>query len=338
MRKKRKKKKSLIKLSVLKWFSILPVFLMSFLWGAFTFNNFTDTSTLSVSDQDKSEIAFPVGVYPSVGKITEHPDVDIFYKQFVYADGSVLSMKKNWFTRTVNKIALMPWYQNLASLSSRTLVIYSGERKEEVAYNFSRILDWDDLQKKQFLQIIEDKIPVFEEGKFYPGRYVVPKESSPEDVAQKVIGKFETEILSHYDDSVESVVPLSKALTIASLLEREAYDFNDMRYISGILWNRIFIDMNLQIDATLQYARANLIGGKWWPTPRPQDKNIDSLFNTYLHSGLPPHPISNPSAEAILAALNPKNTECLYYFHDKNAGFHCSNTYKEHKALIEEYY
>jgi UPF0755 protein len=53
---------------------------------------------------------------------------------------------------------------------------------------------------------------------------------------------------------------------------------------------------------------------------------------------LPPTPIANPSVAAVLAALNPKKTTCLFYFHDASAGFHCSDTYEQHVALLKKYY
>ncbi len=317
----------------------LFVFVMSFWWGFVSFETpEPEMSEQKITQDTTIPKSFPVGVNPETKEIVENSDVELFYNTYVSNGNFKLSSRKNWFKRTVDKIAIMPWYQNLASLSSRTLVIYAGERKEEVAYNFSKVLRWDNSQKREFLKLIEGNIPEMSEGKFYPGRYVVVKEANPEDVALLVSGRFTTEILSRYDDSIESTVPFQDAMALASLLEREAYDFEDMRYISGVIWNRMFVDMKLQIDATLQYARASAWGGKWWPVPRPSDKNISSPFNTYIHEGLPPHPISNPSVEAVLAALNPKETDCMYYLHDSDAVFHCSSTYEEHKELIEKHY
>lgn len=319
----------------------VAVFALSFAWGTYTFYGVSERNTLTgrpVPETQSIPEPFPVGVDPQAEHIVEHPNVEAFYRTYVYAGGSGLSQSKNWLERFAQKVALMPWYQNLAALSSRTLMIYAGERKEEVAYNFSRILKWSDDETELFLSLISSDSPEIPEGKFYPGRYIVEKDAGPEEVAKLVYGRFSSEILARYTGEVEVAVPLEDALTIASLLEREAYDFNDMRYISGIIWNRLFTEMPLQIDATLQYARANAVGGNWWAPPRPRDKSIDSPFNTYQHKGLPLFPIANPSIEAVLAALNPRVTDCMYYFHDEHGGFHCSVTYEEHEALLKEYY
>ena len=110
-----------------------------------------------------------------------------------------------------------------------------------------------------------------------------------------------------------------------------------MRMISGIIWNRLFINMNLQIDATLQYAKAETTKS-WWPPVVPKDKYISSKYNTYAHKGLPPGPIASPSIAAVIAALNPKPTDCVFYFHDKRGQFHCSADYKGHVRLLKQYY
>ena len=168
---------------------------------------------------------------------------------------------------------------------------------------------------------------------------MVDSNINPTEVAFLVNEKFTTEILNKYNQSIADKVPLNNALIIASLLEREAYDFSDMRLISGIIWNRLFIDMPLQLDATLQYARGSKTNeSKWWPIPRSSDKFLNSPYNTYKNTGLPPTPIANPSIEAIVAALNPEATDCMFYFHDQKGGFHCTETYKEHVALLKKVY
>jgi len=126
-------------------------------------------------------------------------------------------------------------------------------------------------------------------------------------------------------------------IKIASIIQREAASKSDMALISGIIWNRIFSGMKLQIDATLQYAKGNEEDG-WWGQVSSADKKIKSPYNTYLNIGLPPSAIANPGLSAITAAYNPQKTDCLFYLHDKNKKIHCSKTYEEHKANIAKYY
>ncbi len=284
-----------------------------------------------------SENQFPIGVNPREKEITENPTVDTYFEKHI-SGNDTSGGTTGWLQRAVGKLALMSWYQNVASVSSRILVIQSGERKEEVANNFAKILKWDNTEKETFLTYIQESEPALIDGKFFPGTYTVPRESRPEDVASVILERFTAEVLTRYGEDITRVVPLKDALIVASLLEREAYDFTDMRHIAGVIWNRLFIDMRLQLDATLQYAKGSKPTEAWWPKVRPQDKYIDSPYNTYEHKGLPPTPIANPSLEAILAALNPSKTECMYYFHDKQAEFHCAETYEEHVELLKKYY
>ena len=280
---------------------------------------------------------FPVGVDPENKIILEDPQVEDFaVVQLAFEKD--LGGDAGWFKKALQTLTRIEWYQHLASPGSRLLIIEPGERKEEVADNFGDILDWEKEDGDAFLEQSLKSAPGLEEGQFFPDSYLVSYDASPEVVAKLVDQRFEEEVLSRYTRDVSEKVPLKDALTIASILEREAYDFTDMREISGVIWNRLFISMNLQIDSTLQYAKGSLPTGAWWPVPIPRDKYIDSPFNTYQNKGLPPGPIANPSLNAILAALNPKATDCLFYFHDSRSRFHCSPTYEEHVSLLKQYY
>jgi cell division protein YceG involved in septum cleavage len=288
--------------------------------------------------EEKIGPEFPVSVNPALKEIIENPVVEAFYYENIAVKEEGKNTKTSWLTKVMGRLALSNTFQNLASASNRILVILPGERKEQVAQNFAKILGWNSAQKSDFLVRIEGEEPKLTEGKFYPGTYVVERKAPPEKVAPLILEQFNTQIVNRYTEGVSQQVPLNQALTLASLLEREAYDFTDMRHISGVIWNRLFIDMKLQIDATLQYAKGSKVTEAWWPRVRPSDKYIASVYNTYKYKGLPPAPIANPSLEAVLAALNPIKTDCMYYFHDKNAGFHCSKTYEEHVALLKQYY
>lgn len=291
----------------------------------------------TTATQQTAALIFPLGVNPSKELITENPSVDLYMETHL-SKAPRSEIKISWLRHAIAKLAQLDWYQNLASPLNRILVIEQGERKEQVVDNFGDILRWDATERKVFEDLIASSTPELAEGKFFPGHYVVTTQATPEDVAQILINQFNTQIASRYSEEIQKVVPMKDALTLASLLEREAYDFEDMRFISGIIWNRLFIDMNLQLDASLQYAKANAGDASWWPVVRPEDKYIRSPFNTYKNKGLPPSPIANPSTEAIIAALNPKRTECIFYFHDRDGGFHCTKTYEEHVALIKQFY
>ncbi len=313
----------------------------AFLVAAFLFTTLTLFTALTISfplTEPKVAVApFPIGIDPERKLISENPDVD----RFMSNEGRLRwhfpsLLPKGKFAQFIAKLSRSSWYQ-MAIPGGRLLVIFPGERKEEIAQNFGRILGWDRAERGRFIALVTSGDPMLDEGKFFPERYLVAVDASPEDVAAMVNERFVTEVLDRYTSEAESVLPLGDALTIASLLQREARDFTDMREISGVIWNRLFINMPLQLDATLQYAKGSRPDVEaWWPIPVPADKFIDSPFNTYRNKGLPPYAIANPSLEAIVAALNPKITECLFYFHANGGNFYCSKTYEEHVAKLRE--
>ena len=298
----------------------------------------TETHTVFNDTQTLPPTQFPIGVNPQQKEITETNDIDAFIALELTANDIPERGTTAWIQKVIAKLAAMPWYQQLASPTGRILIIESGERREQVAKHFGDILDWDTEARTAFLTHIASTTPELREGKFYPDQYVVGKDATPAMVAELVFDRFTDEVVEHYTRDIEKIVPLTTTLTLASLLEREAYDFEDMRQIAGVIWNRLFIDMNLQIDATLQYAKGSAPSEPWWPQVRPKDKFIDSPYNTYQNEGLPPAPIANPSVAAIIAALNPRMTDCMFYFHDSDGGFHCTPTYEEHVTLLKAYY
>lgn len=304
----------------------------------FAYDTAIQESSVVVEVAVVPKIAFPIGVNPLSKLISENPLVDTYFETHISKTGRSEDKISWWAKHVTAKLAMFSWYQNLASPLSRILVVDSGERKEEVGDNFAAILRWTADEELKFTSMVAGSSPKISDGKFFPGHYVVSTEATPEEVAQILIDQFDANVASRYTSEIEAVVPLEDTLIIASLLEREAYDFEDMRYIAGVIWNRLFIGMNLQIDASLQYAKANETNVAWWPVVKPEDKYVESPFNTYENKGLPPSPIANPSTEAILAAINPKQTDCIFYFHDRDGGFHCTATYKEHVTLLKEYY
>jgi cell division protein YceG involved in septum cleavage len=299
---------------------------------------------LSISEPTQNQLAstvdvttpFPVSVNPKTKTITESTDADNFLLNQVASNHTNFKTTGGFFALLQSKLAHSVLYQQLASPISRTLIINSGERSEEITENFAGILGWTGTQQAEFIKRMNEEAPTSTNGKLYPGKYTVDKQTTPEDMARIVADRFNAEVRTRYTGDVEELVPLKDALIIASLLEREAYDFEDMRYISGVIWNRLFIDMRLQIDATLQYVRGTNKNEPWWPVPVPADKYLKSPFNTYQNAGLPPEPIANPSIDAIIAALNPRETDCLFYFHDNDGTFYCSETYEEHVAGLRK--
>ncbi len=284
---------------------------------------------------------FTVTVYPKDKTIVEDPQVVALLEGPVNLSAAALNVG-DIFERLSAGMSESSVYNLLAAVGAPSFVIIEpGFRKEEVALAFAAALGWDKATQDAFLKSREKDDPFLSEGHFSPGLYAIGGQGTDVDAESLTGERFKSQVLSRYGTSTEEIVPLEDALTIASMIQRETGDREEMRMISGIIWNRIFNGMALQIDATLQYAKANKKTAKktdWWPVVYPRDKYISSPFNTYQNVGLPPAPIANPSVSAVIAALNPKKTDCLFYFHDRKGEFHCTETYKEHVALLKKYF
>ncbi len=298
-----------------------------------------DLRSQEIADAN-SKTPFPISVDPAHKLITESPTADALINPDANTKVSAaVEQAGNVLTWLASAIASLPLYQQLAGADVQFVTIQAGFRQEQVAYAFGSALDWNATTRQKFLTTLKSTPPTLSEGEFVPGTYEVHGAASPTDVQNLLNDRFTAKILDRYSTSTAERVPLNDALTIASLIERETGGTDDMRMISGIIWNRLFVNMNLQIDATLQYAKSAQTNTKsWWPAVHPADKYIKSAYNTYAHPGLPPTPIASPSVAAVIAALNPAQTDCIFYFHDKYGNFHCSSNYAQHVKLLKKYY
>jgi len=236
-------------------------------------------------------------------------------------------------------LAMNDWqiFRALANPGMRYITIAPGQRKQEIADVLASRLDWDTVAKREFVNVHMDLDEENLEGKYFPATYLLPTDSTPETVAETMINKYDEQIEKLKKKYPRVVVNYDTALLIASVIQREAAGKQDMRLISGIIWNRIFKGMSLSLDATVQYAKGKTEDGWWAPIEASDIREIDSPYNTYKNKGLPPSPISNPSTEAIEAALNPQITSCLYYLHDAYRRIHCSTTGEGHEANVRTY-
>jgi UPF0755 protein len=140
------------------------------------------------------------------------------------------------------------------------------------------------------------------------------------------------------EELVDSGKSLKDIITMASLIQREARGAEQMKLVSGVLWNRVDINMALNVDATLQYIKGyDNVQNTWWAPPLAVDKERTSLYNTYKHPGLPPGPITNPGLDAIKAAASPTETAYMYYLHDPTGKIHFGKTLDEHNVNVQKY-
>ncbi len=168
------------------------------------------------------------------------------------------------------------------------------------------------------------------EGYLFPDTYLFPPSFDAAYVVALMRANFNTRTAAIRNRQASS--SLSDIVILASLIEKEARTTAVRRMIAGILWNRLRLGMPLQVDAVFGY-----IFDRDTYSPSLADLEVDSPYNTYAHTGLPPGPICNPGLESIQAALHPAKTDYLYYLTDKNGVMHYSTTYAGHQANRKKY-
>lgn len=213
------------------------------------------------------------------------------------------------------------------------ITILEGWRAEEIA-DYLEAQDLDNFDKEVFMSLAKPS-----EGMLYPDTYLIPREMSAEKIYSLLLNTFEIKVTNGLSTEIEaSGRDFDQVLIMASLVEREANNYEQMRRVAGILWNRIDIEMALQVDATLQYVNGyNQTQNKWWAVPSADDKNLKSAFNTYLNSGLPPKAIANPGINAIKAALMPLESNDLFYIHANDGNMYYASNLEGHNANVNKY-
>lgn len=216
------------------------------------------------------------------------------------------------------------------------LVIPEGLRKEEIGERLAEIFGWSEEDLEKWNAVYTKMKYDYVEGVYFPDTYLIPVEEGGLEIAQRMINRFNEKFAPYSDKFLERNVRWTTGLKIASIVQREAAGEEDMPLIAGILWNRLLEEKKLEVDATVQFARGKTDAG-WWAPIKPEDKEIDSPYNTYKYEGLPPHPIANPGLAAIEAVMDSEETDCLFYLHDSDGQIHCAKTFEEHESNIDIY-
>jgi UPF0755 protein len=173
------------------------------------------------------------------------------------------------------------------------------------------------------------------EGFLFPKKYEFEASSSPKDVIRRLLAQFKLEVrdLPWSNYKRLGLKTQYDIVIIASMIEREARFPEDRPKIARVIYNRLAKGMELQIDATVEYAL-----GQWKSKVTLADLKHPSPYNTYLHTGLPPTPIASPGLASIEAALSPAKGNWLYYVVIDGQGHHAfTASYAEFLKLRQQY-
>ena len=164
------------------------------------------------------------------------------------------------------------------------------------------------------------------EGYLYPNTYDFYLDAEPEQVIRVFLNEAKRHITRGYGS-----YSIDQTLTVASIIEREVNKSADMPLVASVIYNRLNSGMKLQVDATIVYVE-NYIK----PFISGDINRYNASYNTNKCAALPAGAICNPGGNALNAALNPANTNYLYFVTGKDGTTYFAATYEEHQANCEK--
>ncbi|API90626.1 hypothetical protein J32TS6_00990 [Virgibacillus pantothenticus] len=164
------------------------------------------------------------------------------------------------------------------------------------------------------------------EGYLFAATYEFFEEKpSVETVVDEMMKKTESVLSKYLDEIKQKDYTVHEAVTFASVIEKESGAKDQRKKIAGVFANRLEEGMKLQTDPTVLYAQ-----GKHKKRVIYEDLEIESPYNTYYVEGLPVGPIGNFSENSLVAALEPEESDYLYFLHDKNGNIYYAETLEQH--------
>ena len=282
----------------------------------------------------KEDLIFEIKRGDSYPRIVDNlENIDITIPSFVTVILQYTSLDKN----ITYGDYLIRKHENLLSVLTKIISSDTHYRKYRIpeGSTISSILDRSNVPVSLKINGIKfDKTNIHAlEGRFHPNTYYYSSVEDSEDVFLEAI-LTQDSLLEKYWNSRTPYVSLQEPqelLVLASLLEKEACP-NEHKKVAGVIYNRLRLNMPLQIDSSVIYGIEDFDGDI-----KKHHLRKDTPFNTYTNKGLPPMPISNPSESAIRAASNPDIHSFLYFVAKDRCTHHFSETYDEHKEAIKKY-
>jgi UPF0755 protein len=170
------------------------------------------------------------------------------------------------------------------------------------------------------------------EGYLFPATYTFAEGTTAREAVGEMVARFEAAWKSEWDARLQALsMRRHDVITLASIVEKEARKAEERPVISAVYHNRLKRGMRLQADPTVQYALGGHVERVLY-----KDLEIDSPYNTYRNTGLPPGPIASPGAASIDAALHPANVPYLFFVAHPDGHHEFRETFAEHARAIRE--
>lgn len=323
---------------------ILLSFIVFFIWSAFI--------PLNEDIKDKKVLLIEEGMgLGEIGRLLKEEGTirsNSFFNFYAYIIGksSRLQAGKYYLSPSMSVAEIVDTISK-GNVAKYKITIIEGWNNVEIAESLKQqrfIADEDDFLDELDIVFWKEKYPFLEElnvpddwkieGFLFPDTYYIHIDDEIDRLIDLSLDnfskKFDRDLIRGMNRQNKELMDI---VIMASILEREVRNFDDKKIISGILWKRIESGIPLQTDATLTY-----VTGKGSLELTKDDLVIDSPFNTYRYSGLPPFPISNPSLESIKAAIYPEESIYWFYLHAPDGKAVFSKTLQDHLTARWKYY
>lgn len=247
-------------------------------------------------------------------------------RDFLVYAGLDTSLQSGEFMLSPRMTAIeIAWALQDATPEEITFRILPGWRLEEIAASLPT--SGLEFSTGEFLALAKNPPQRFEltqqlppgaslEGFMFPDGYRLRRKVSVRGFFETVLQNFQIKVDQELQNGfARQGLDLHQAVTLASLVQREAVVQDEMPIIASVFFNRLEAGMKLDSDPTVQYALGyNRKKGTWWTNPLSlEDLKVNSSYNTYVYPGLPPGPIASPGMEALQAVAFPAQTPYFYF-------------------------
>ena len=258
--------------------------------------------------------------------------------EVTWMDKMILQLQKvpeeGWYSVEPKKYGRFVFFQHLYKRRSDALmdiVVYAGETKKELT---ARLANDMKLDQDKLLKVYE-KLAHFKEADILAQRYTIARNADEYATLKYIFlnsrRKLNAFIKNHFTYIPERI-ELKVIHVIASIIQKESNSIEEMPLISSVIYNRLERDMKLQMDGTLNYGPY----ARTIVTPE-RIRNDTSEYNTYKHKGLPPHPLSTVTLDALKASMKPAESDYLFFMLNKNGMHDFSETYEKHLENIKAF-
>lgn len=346
---------------IVRWIlvSVLLFFVLVVIIGGYTI--YSALGPVDRSNNQTVEVTIPVGSSSSgIARILEEAGIinraDIFSYYLKLNNNEELQAGHYQFQPSMNAEQVLSQLQAggkpIQEDADTTLTVIEGMTVEEIAklVEENTVLTAEEFiqtaEDSEFLQDLVKRYPsllsgLLEregvrhqlEGYLFPATYDYFAGMTVKELIEAMIAASNLVYQDLLDQAGNTYLNYNQVLALASIIEREAVTEEDRKLVSGVFYNRLDQNMPLQSDITILYA---LREHKEFVTY--SDLEIDSPYNTYQNTGLPPGPINNPSRMSIEAAINPTWNDYYYFVANLDTGeVFYSSTIEEHNQLVEEH-